>query len=95
MLISRTSRSRFEKFCAMRSSMGVSFLNSDLFGTKAQLLKLFQEDSTLSQIPASEFDKYHSIYKDLRPGITMEETVCLIKHSLIYQVIGAVPEFID
>lgn len=94
-MICKTTRKHFEKYCEMRSLMGVSFLNSNLMGTKAQLTKLFLEDPNLNQIPLSEFDKYYPTYKRLRPGISLAECCCIIKHSLIYQVIGAKPEFID
>ena len=94
-MICKTTRAHFEKFCAMRNAMGVSFLNSDRLGTKAQLTKMFIEDPLLNQIPLGVLDKYYPYYSSIRPSISKAEAVCVIKHSLIYQVIGATPEFID
>jgi hypothetical protein len=95
MLACKTTRDYFEKYCFMRNKTGVSFLNTTLFGTKEELTRLFNEDSNLGQIPLSKFLAYHSHYSTLWPGLTSEDTICLIKHSLIYQVIGAAPEFTD
>jgi hypothetical protein len=95
MLKCKTNREHFEKFCFIRAKTGVSFLNTDLFGTKEELTKLFLEDPTLNQISPDRFEYYHDRYKALWVGITLEETGHLIKHSLIYQVIGATPEFTD
>ena len=95
MLKCKTTRDYFEKYCNMRARTGVSFLNSNLMGTKEELTRMFKEDPALNQIPLKKMDAYYPIYKDLWPGLSMAESVCLIKHSLIYQVIGAVPEFTD
>jgi hypothetical protein len=64
-------------------------------GTKEQLTEMFDEDPNLNQIPLKKLDAYYPIYRDLWPGLSLAESVCLIKYSLIYQVIGATPEFID
>lgn len=95
MLKCKTTRAHFEKYCSMRSKTGVSFLNTTIFGTKEELTKLFLEDQHLNQIPLDKLDAYYPYYINLWPGLAESESVCLIKHSLIYQVIGAVPEFTD
>jgi hypothetical protein len=95
MLKCKTSREYFEKYCHMRKMTGVSFLNTTIFGTKEELTKLFLEDPNLNQIPHSRMDCYHPRYRELWPGLSLAECTCLIKHSLVYQVIGAVPEFTD
>jgi hypothetical protein len=74
--------------------MGVSFLNSDLFGTKVALTKLFEKDPTLSSIPLRMYAPYYEVYTERFPGISLEDSINVIKHSIIYQVIGATPEFI-
>ena len=95
MLKCKTTRDHFEKYCFMRNKTGVSFLNTTLFGTKEELIRLFNEDPNLGQIHRGKFFAYHSHYSTLWPGLTSEDTICLIKHSLIYQVIGAAPDFTD
>jgi hypothetical protein len=94
-LTCKTTRAHFEKFCAMRKQMGVSFLNSNDFGSKLSLIKLFQKDPLLESIPTKMFEPYHNAYQKIKPDITMRDSADVIKHSLIYQVIGATPEFVD
>lgn len=94
-MICKTTRSHFEKFCTMRRSMGVSFLNSDLMGTKEKLTQMFMKDPSLDKIPTEAFVPYWNEYRKRHPSISLGEAVGVIKHSLIYQVIGAIPEFID
>jgi hypothetical protein len=73
-----------------------------MFASKERLLKLFQEDEHLNNIPLEVFDAYFPVLKmyhreevkKFGPD-SFAENCCMYKHALIYQVIGAEPEFTD
>lgn len=88
-----TTREHYEKYRNLKLQIGVSFKDSCYFGTKEELTELFKEDPNLNQIPLHKFDYYQPFYNKRLHPVTLSECVCLIKHCLIYEVIGAEPEF--
>lgn len=57
---------------------------------------LFQRDPNLNNISLSRWDSYAislKVYNPLARGLSIAESVCLAKHLVVYQLVGAVPIF--
>ena len=91
-LIHKASKSHYEKYRDMAKSAGVSFKRDKkpMGYTRDELIELYKKDQHLNNIPLRKFDAmtnmlnaYHVVKR------TLAEGVCLYKHLLIYEVIGA------
>ncbi|MFA6185539.1 MAG: hypothetical protein WC720_05355 [Candidatus Shapirobacteria bacterium] len=99
-LIKKTSKEHYEKYENLAQKMGISYkrgqeiyLGSYKF-TKKELIEKFKEDSVLNNISltlwdrrAGTIDTNHSYH------LSLAEKVCLLKHLVTYDIIGAMPEF--
>jgi len=99
-LIKRTTREHYEKYKEMKEKMGITFKDSNIFGPREVLIDEFKSDEHLNGIPLRHFDAYYSLYGQhaRRAGYlyySLAENTSLIKHCLIYEVIGAIPQFTD
>ena len=93
-LKNKTTREHFEKYKNLKLLIGVSFRDCDSFGTKEELTELFKEDPNLNQISLHRFEAFQPFYNKRLHPVTLSECVCLIKYCLIYEIIGAEPEFV-
>lgn len=96
----KTTREHYEKYQAMKIRLGVSYDGSTLFGSKKHLIELYKEDPLLNNISLYRFDGMYGYLRSaaIQAGykcFSMAENTCLAKHCLIYEVIGAEPEFTD
>ena len=91
----KTTIEHYHKYQRIKKNLGVSFKGSILFGSKESLVKMFIKDNNLNQIPLHNFDSMFFIYNKKGGCKSLAECTCFIKHCLIYDIIGAEPEFID
>jgi len=99
-LIKKTSRSHYEKYEQLSQKMGRSYkrMQEIYFGshryTKEDLIEKFKEDSVLNNISLKLWDeKTYTFGPSGNYHLSLGEKVCLLKHLVIYDIIGAVPEF--
>lgn len=98
-LENRTTEEHFNKFRDISIKAGISFKNSTLYMgfTKDGLLKLYMEDNLLNNIPLQDFDCiYLFLPLHVKRIITNPSyNVNVYKHLLIYEVLGAIPIFVE
>jgi hypothetical protein len=96
-MINKTSKEYYEKYSNLAKEIGISYkgLKEINFGpqcyTKEELIEKFKEDKNLNNIPLKYWDEKCILYCSVR--ITLAEKVCLLKHLVIYDIIGAIPKF--
>jgi len=100
-MINKTTRSHYEKYKEMARDCHVTFKNKEfpMDRTKETIIELFKRDNHLNNIPLYEFDSYFYVGKfyhgrEWIPS-SLAENVCMYKHLLIYEVVGAEPVFVD
>lgn len=101
-LVCRTTHQHYEKYQAMLENLHINLIGSKCFPSKDRLVELFILDPALNNILLKKFDGFYPslrMYqrdkvKEFGPH-SLAENTCLYKHALIYQVIGAEPEFTD
>ena len=93
----RTTREHYEKYAELKERFGVFFDPAkNHFGlTKDQIIEKFKADKHLNSIPLGHFDAWAFSFRafNRRGTLSMAECCSLAKHCLIYDVIGATPEF--
>ncbi len=94
----RTTRAHYEKYKQMvedaHIKLGEEFLG---YGTE-YFLEKYKLDYSLNRIPLMEWDgMVFSYWAYQGRGIikTLAEGVCTYKHAVVYQLLGAEPEFTD
>ena len=92
-IICKTTRQHYEKYKELAQKAGVSLKDCKSFGGKKKLTRLFLEDENLNQFPLQKFDVYFSFHLRTLKRFSLAENTCMYKHLLIYEVIGAIPEF--
>lgn len=100
----KTTEEHYNKYRDMANSAGIRFNTEDYMGymgymgfTKEQLLKLYIEDNLLNNIPLRDFDSFYFFYLLHTKNIitNLADNVCVLKHLLIYEVLEAIPIFVD
>lgn len=99
-MIKNTSTEHFDKYEQLMDKLKICphQLAISLFGLypRWKLRKLFAEDEHLNNIPLGTLDWYTNNFL-IMPGnphrMSLSDGVCVIKHCLIYYVIGADPLF--
>ena len=91
-----TTKEHYEKYQKIADMSGISFENLDriLGYTKSDMILKYKENRHLNNIPLNQWDilaSHMRIYYD-KP-LSLAEKVCLAKHCVVYQFIGAIPEF--
>jgi len=95
-LIQNTTRAHYEKYRDMAARAHVTLKDSTSFGTPDQLRSLYAKDQHLNNIPLARFDALYPWMRRVAGGPqSMAENCCMYKHLLIYEIIGAVPNFTD
>lgn len=97
MLYHKTTKQHFEKFQEMIEKTGLTLkYTENPFGyTKKELLKLYQEDDLLNNIPLHMFDSYYYFLTPTTKKIIncLCYNCCCLKHLIIYEVLEATPLF--
>ncbi len=97
-LTCKTSRDFYDTYVNLSATHGFRFSESNLsmLGIKnVQTLRdMFASDPNLNQIPLATVDNV-SAWICRRAGLSLSQGCCLVKHSLIYHVLNATPEFTD
>lgn len=66
------------------------------FGKVAWIRRGYNSDPHLNFIPLKRFDSLYAYHRGIPKGpSSLAENVCVLKHSLIYDVLGMEPEFTD
>ena len=87
-----TTKEHFDKFEAM--SDHVDF-NPNIWPKGESLKKLFLEDKHLNNIPLGSFDRFFNPpIKGTQGPKSLSDNTCVLKHILIYKVLGCEPIFI-
>jgi hypothetical protein len=94
----KTSKSHYEKYAKLKKDCGISYKERNPFCTKEEIIAAYKRDPVLNNIPLIRFDAYYGIYSQYarRAGhldFSLSENTCLAKHCLIYDVVGAEPDF--
>ena len=91
----KTTSEHYHKYKKMKENLGVIFKEGTAFGSKEHIKQLFLEDPHLNQYPLYMFDSYFYLFRREGGCRSLAECTCLVKHCLIYDVVGAEPEFTD
>jgi hypothetical protein len=108
MLTNKTTKEFYEKYEAMKKRLHIYMTTGTaLFADTlkhfyiadiSELLTMYEADKNLNNIPLRYFDSLyytlHMYHPKEAPG-SLSENTCLYKHCLIYDVLGAEPEFTD
>jgi len=103
-LTKKTTKEHYEKYRNLVKKMGVCLNPDDLsmFGLSGvdDLRERFKVDEHLNNVPLQVFDfLYYVMLRNARKngykGYSLAENTSMYKHALIYQVLGAIPEFTD
>jgi hypothetical protein len=88
----KTTREHYEKYrdLAEQKGVGASISMYYLGKPKEKWIELFLEDEHLNNTPLSLYD---GTYVSTGAGISLADNVCMHKHVIIYQIIGATPDF--
>jgi hypothetical protein len=97
-LISKSTRNHYQKYSEIAKLLHMSYKNkTSMFEYSAdQLIEKFKEDENLNNIPLAKWDTQALFIPNIKyNGFTLSiaEKVCLLKHLVIYDIIGAIPEF--
>jgi hypothetical protein len=95
MTTKKTTRQHYDKFAELCSAYGLVNANVSYGKTKEEWVKLFNEDEHLNNTPLSFFDRHYHAFRQAFKSGSLSENVCMIKHHLIFNVIGATPVFKD
>jgi hypothetical protein len=98
----RTTRQHYEKYKALAERAGVS-MNNQIFrvgcalGTAASIRGMYDKHKDFREIPLNWFHAYLPTIKRNLPGesVSLADNYCILVHFLIYDVVGAEPEFTD
>ena len=95
----KTTEMIYNKYRDMAVLAGITFKNSNTYMgfTKEQLLNLYIEDNFLNNIALRDFDCIY-LYLPLHTKKIIKclaDNVCLYKHLLTYEVLGATPIFVE
>lgn len=88
----KTTREHYEKYAELSKNIPTACVPRY---NDPKLLELYKEDKNLNNIPLREFDLYYRKRSYEGRCISLSENCCLLKHILIYRVLGAEPEFED
>jgi hypothetical protein len=101
MLKCKTTRTHYDEMCQIYSYFATLIPRSDRFGTKIELTRMFRTDRNLCQIPLAQIDAFYPMTQPKNPlgngfdTLSKSQFVSVVKHYLIYHVIGAQPEFTE
>jgi hypothetical protein len=92
-----TTRAHYEKYRRMQDYLPVEL--QELLCPIQALRRLFMADPLLNNIPLARFDAlYPAVRHALQEAgvrVTMAESVCALKHMLVYRCLGEKPRFIE
>jgi lipoprotein-anchoring transpeptidase ErfK/SrfK len=100
----RTTRAYYEKYARMSEEAKIRVqVSKDCdgesvtsFGKVAWIREGYNSDPHLNFIALKRFDTFHPYHRGIPKGPrSLAETTCVLKHSLIYDVLGLAPEFTD
>lgn len=95
MMLHVTTKQHYEKYAALCDLHGVRVRNdSTLFNSVDFLMELYKEDKHLNNIPLKKFDAI-ALHLPIPRSISLSERVCMLKHSLFYDVLGLTPEYVE
>ena len=99
-LISKSTKNHYQKYSDMAKVLHMSYKNkTSMFEySKEQLIEKFKEDENLNNIPLQKWDNQALFIPNIKfNGFTLSisEKVYLLKHLVIYDIIGAIPELRD
>jgi len=97
-LTKKTSRGHYEKFGEMMlACINLEVPFEKFAGTdKERLIDLFRADPLLNQFSLKVFDLSYPFNRRIKGGPKcLADNCCMLKHWLIYEVIGAEPDFED
>ena len=107
-MVKQTAKQHYEKYNALAAELGVTLKHlaeSTFLGyTVGQLRVAFSQDPYLNNIPLRTWDNMayaflatggRGFQSKATPGrsLSLGEVVCLYKHLVIYDLIGATPDF--
>ena len=97
-MIKQTAKQHYEKYNALAAELGVTLKHlaeSTFLGyTVGQLRVAFSQDPYLNNIPLRTWDNMaYAFLATGGRGLSLGEVVCLYKHLVIYDLIGATPDF--
>jgi hypothetical protein len=90
-------REHYEKYERMSRECGIRVTVKDgktVFGTVDHLRKLYEADHLLNNIPLLVFDGFHGHHRQIKSEFrprSLADTTCVLKHSIIYHVLGIQP----
>lgn len=98
----KTSRAYYEFYRVWVSRIGVHHLKALVPGKREFLTARFETCPTLGNVPLVGWEDPHGIVRllirqaGINPdGWSVTETVSLLKHVAIYEIVGALPDFED
>jgi hypothetical protein len=95
----KVTKSHFDKYSAMVDHFHIGFDNTPdkAYGkTKSQWLALWHEDKNLNNVPLRFFDAYYYWFaRFAKPGFSLAENVCMLKHAIKFRFLGVNPILVD
>lgn len=87
-LVARTTQEHYDKYARLSEHVptGLAPYSKDV----EKLRELFLADEHLNNIPLRNFDAMvYSVRQYAGKGLSIAESCCILKHILIYRVLGA------
>lgn len=95
----KTTKEHFDKYSNLVKSLGLEVYNNSFLGRdKEAMLKCFEQDRHLNNIPLRAWDLMAGLL--LRENIqsralSLAERVCCYKHLVIHNWLGIEPDYIE
>lgn len=92
-MISKTTQAHYDKYEAMfqeakEKGWLVDKLAKHITSSLPRTQMALDADPHLNDIPLARFDAYYHIARQHFPTISLAENTCLLKHALLYHVMG-------
>ena len=96
-LINKSTKAHYQKYSEIAEILHMSYKNkTSMFDFSAdELIEKFKEDKNLNNIPLGKWDTQASFIPNIKYNgfiLSLAEKVCVLKHLVIYDIIGATPE---